>query len=123
VRALSEFVILQRYGKNVPPLFWHKKTNCPEMREDFLAVEKQIAAMIYRKEHITALQLLSIVCERFSPEEPVAYEVVNETKATCEGEALLTDTEVSRMIGVAGRAENNMRKVIRDISDGQEKSQ
>jgi len=66
-RALAEFVILQRYGKDVPPLFWYKKTGCYKIRDDFLKIEKQIAAMIYRNEHITALQLLSIVCEKFPP--------------------------------------------------------
>lgn len=115
VRAVSEFVILQKYGKNVPPLFWHKKTKCPEMREDFLAIEKQVAAMIYRKENITALQLLSIICERFSAEEPVQYEVVNKEKPRPIGEELLTNEDVVSIIGMQKHSSKNMRETLRDI--------
>ena len=116
VRALSEFVILQRYGRYVPPRFWYKKTNCPKMRSDFLSMEKQIAAMIYRKESITALQLLSIVCERFTPEAPVEYKVDDSKKEEPFCTMVLTQNEVNAMLNT-NRPNKTMREIIRD-NDG-----
>jgi hypothetical protein len=64
---LSEMVVLQRFGIKVPQYFWYKKTNCPKMRDTFYSVQNQIAGMIRKNRSITALQLLSIVCEKFPP--------------------------------------------------------
>ena len=69
-RVIAEFVMLQRHGfRALPPYFWYKKTGRPELRKEFKDIENQIAAMVYRSDGtITAQQLLSILCEKFSPE-------------------------------------------------------
>ena len=90
------------------------------MRADFLSVEKKIAAMIYKKNDITALQLLSIVCERYAPEPQVQYEMIKDNKESpaLEGCQILTEEEIKELLGTPDAKHTTMRKIMKDVSDG-----
>lgn len=116
-KALAEFVILQRYGLDVPPYFWYKSTGCDKIREDFSKIENQIAGMIFKNDGITALQLLSIVCEKYKPlknSETVIQEQAEQLDITTVDKPLISFADIQES------KSENLRTSIGRISNVEE---
>lgn len=106
IQFIAEMVILQRYGKNIPPYFWYKRTERPKMRKDFYDIQNHIVAMIKRDKSVAALRLLSIVCEKFPPLTSHTIANVEQEPSECAEKPLMeleSTPDTENIIAIAKR--------------------
>ena len=88
------------------------------MRKDFYDVQNHVVAMIRREKQITALRLLSIVCEKFPPLPPKRIVDVKEKPIECSEQPLM---ELVLEDDTAAKHHDNMFAILKRVGyDGKE---
>lgn len=107
--AIAEFVLMQRYGLDLPAYFW-KKSVSKKLSTEYKKIKNQLFGMIKRKKNITALELLSVVFDKI-PETKITKTETQENEVLAEEDSPVFE------IHTESKKPHNVLSALKDLGD------
>ena len=115
--AITEFVMMQIYGMDLPEYFWRKTVN-KKLSAEYKKTKNKLYAMIKRNENISALKLLGVVFDKLPDKEktPIKEPEKEETMLEESSNVYEIENKIPITKGKIGAL-----KALKEKVDGQKK--